>query len=382
LKTLTWRAGIDWPAFLARDWQVRPRLFRRALHAWSNPLAPAALHELAARADCESRLITRARSSWRLEHGPIAGRTFGRLPRAGWTLLVQAVDQHVAAVARMLDAFDFLPDWRIDDVMVSLAARGGGVGPHFDHYDVFLIQGLGRRRWQLGARSNARAALAPHPDLRLLAHFVPRTVWVLEPGDMLYVPPGFAHCGTAVSDDCMTYSVGLRAPSRGELVSHWCDEVLAHLDEDDRYADRGRLAARSPGEFDRTSRARLYAMVREALADRRRFDAFCARWLSEPKYATPRTPITPRALRAGLARGRCLARHPASRYLYTRTGGELVLYVDGEAHPCVAAAASIVRRLCGSRTHGIGAREITTPDTRKFVEQLCARGALQWDGDD
>jgi len=382
LKTFAWRAGIDWPAFLARDWQVRPRLFRRALRAWSNPLAPAALRELAAREECESRLVTRTRSAFSLEHGPFTRRRFGRLPRTGWTVLVQAVDQHIEAVACVLEAFRFLPDWRIDDVMVSLAARDGGVGSHFDHYDVFLIQGLGRRRWQLGARCDARTALAGHPDLRLLARFVPRTEWVLEPGDVLYVPPGVAHCGTALSDDCMTYSVGLRAPSRGELVSHWCDEVLAHLDEDDRYADRGRPAARAPGQLDRASRAELYAMVHEVLADRPRFDEFCARWLSEPKYIAPRTVITPRALRAGLARGRRLARHPASRYLYTRRGGELVLCVDGEAYPCAAATAALARRLCASRTRGIGEREVASADTLELVRQLCARGALRWDGDD
>src|SRR5688572_6389789 len=230
-------AHFDSDAFLRDYWQKRPLLIRNPWKTWSNPLTPDELAGLACEDGVESRLVERAAESWSIEHGAFPETRLRTLRDANWTLLVQAVDVFVPAVAALIEPFRFVPDWRIDDVMVSLAADGGGVGPHFDQYDVFLVQGLGRRRWRIGAMCDASSLLLAHDDLRLLADFAPLEEHVLGPGDILYVPPGIAHDGIAESDDCMTYSVGFRAPSRSELVAHFCDHVLGTLEDDDRYAD-------------------------------------------------------------------------------------------------------------------------------------------------
>ena len=204
-------ANFDIDSFLRDNWQKKPLLIRNPWADWKNPIEPDDLAGLACEPTVESRLIVQKRKDWSVEPGPIPETRFGKLGKAPWTLLVQAVDHHVPDVAALIAPFRFIPDWRIDDVMVSYASDGGGVGPHFDQYDVFLVQGLGTRRWQVGALCDDSTELLPHDDLRLLANFEATDEWLLEPGDMLYVPPRFAHNGVAVGDDCMTYSVGFRA---------------------------------------------------------------------------------------------------------------------------------------------------------------------------
>ncbi|MBP7951907.1 MAG: cupin domain-containing protein, partial [Sphingorhabdus sp.] len=195
---------FDITEFLAEYWQQKPMLIRNPWAEWANPLSPDDLAGMACEADVESRLITLDDGALSAEDGPVPEKRFGRLGRAPWTLLVQAVDQYIPEVAALVEPFRFIPDWRIDDVMVSYATDGGGVGAHFDQYDVFLIQGLGTRRWQVGGYCDDNTPLLPHDDLRLLADFEATDEWLLEPGDILYVPPGFSHNGVAVGDDCMT----------------------------------------------------------------------------------------------------------------------------------------------------------------------------------
>jgi 50S ribosomal protein L16 3-hydroxylase len=205
-------ARFDIARFLATAWQKQPLLIRNPWAQWDNPLEPDELAGLACEAGVESRLIVRGPDGLTLEHGPLAEDRFAGLGADPWTLLVQAVDQHAPQVAALIEPFRFVPDWRIDDVMISYATDGAGVGPHYDQYDVFLIQGLGRRRWRVGPRCDAATPRQPHADLALIADFAATDEWVLEPGDILYVPPGFAHDGVALGDDCMTYSIGFRAP--------------------------------------------------------------------------------------------------------------------------------------------------------------------------
>jgi 50S ribosomal protein L16 3-hydroxylase len=181
--------SFDMAEFLRETWQKKPLLIRNAWSSWSNPLEPDELAGLACEERIESRLVIQSADGWKLEHGPMPEERFRKVGRNPWTLLVQAVDHHVPAVAALLEPFRFLPNWRVDDVMVSYAVDGGGVGAHFDQYDVFLVQGLGTRRWQIGGRCDEATELLPHNDLRLLAAFEPTEEWVLEPGDMLYVPP-------------------------------------------------------------------------------------------------------------------------------------------------------------------------------------------------
>lgn len=378
---------IDPDTFLKHVWQRRPCLLRGAFPQWQNPLAPDDLAALACLPAVESRVVRRERRNWQLDHGPFKARYFARLPEKRWTLLVQAVDQQVPEVAALLDAFRFIPDWRVDDVMVSYAEDGGGVGPHFDHYDVFLIQGLGRRRWRVGQRCDSRTPLRPHADLRLLARFDTTQEWVLEAGDMLYLPPGWAHDGVAVGGDCMTYSVGLRAPSRAELVAHWCDEVISWLEEDDRYTDAALDPRALPGELTPATLARLHGMVRTVLDSEFLFGDWFARYSTESKYADsltpPAPPLTAALLRQRLARGARLRRDPASRYAMIRRGARgISLYVDGEMHVCQGPAEPVAETLCGRGERALGAADLPSGPARRLALTLYNQGALQWEDDE
>ena len=181
--------NFDIDSFLRDYWQQKPLLIRGPWEAWRNPLDPDELAGLACEAQIESRLVVGGEGKWAVEHGPFGEVRFAKLGMEPWTLLVQAVDHHIPEVAALLAPFRFIPNWRIDDVMVSYATDGGGVGPHYDQYDVFLIQGPGQRRWRVGQHCNANSALLPHEDLRLLADFEATDEYLLEPGDILYIPP-------------------------------------------------------------------------------------------------------------------------------------------------------------------------------------------------
>ncbi|MEE9434678.1 MAG: cupin domain-containing protein [Sphingorhabdus sp.] len=347
--------NLNTAAFLRDHWQKKPLLIKNPWDAWSNPLAPDELAGLACEDEVESRLVKqsadRAGGTWNLEPGPFPTERFGELGGKHWTLLVQAVDHFVPEVAALIEPFRFIPNWRIDDVMVSYANDGGGVGPHFDQYDVFLIQGLGKRRWQVGAMCDESTELLPHDDLRLLADFEATGEWILEPGDILYVPPGVAHNGVAVGDDCMTYSIGLRAPSRSELIGYYCDDLLEDMKDDDRYGDPGLDAQKNPGEISEAAIDRLHAMVTERIADR---DAF-ARWFgtynSTPKYPDvdwrAEAAVQIEELRETLAGGAALHRNPASRFSFVAgQAGSLLLFVDGECFECAKEMALFAQQLC------------------------------------
>lgn len=347
---------FDAAAFLRDHWQKQPLLIRNPWARWHNPLEPDELAGLACEEGVESRLIVQSggdqREGWTVEHGPLPEDRFATLGRDPWTLLVQAVDHHAPQVAALLPPFRFIPNWRVDDIMVSYATDGGGVGPHFDQYDVFLIQGLGRRRWRLGQRCDADTPLLAHGDLKLLAHFDVESEWVLEPGDILYVPPGLAHDGIAVGDDCMTYSIGFRAPARSELIADWADDVLERLVEDDRYADPDLPLRDNPGEIADAELERLHAMMLEAMGDRRAFARWFGRYNSLSKYAEadwrPDEVPTPNAVRQGLKAGNALCRNPASRFTFVREDDALLLFVDGQCHECAGDVAAVAERLCAA----------------------------------
>src|SRR5436190_12669774 len=199
--------GLSPQAFMRRHWQKRPLLIRQALPDVAAPLSRAELFALAAAEGVESRLIRQRGAGWTLRHGPFTRRQLPSLTQPGWTLLVQGVDLHVDAAHQLLSRFRFVPDARLDDLMVSFATDGGGVGPHFDSYDVFLLQVQGRRRWRIGRQKDL--ALREGAPLKILAAFEPEEEHVLEPGDMLYLPPLWAHDGEALGE-CQTYSIGFR----------------------------------------------------------------------------------------------------------------------------------------------------------------------------
>lgn len=375
---------FDPAQFLATHWQRAPLLIRNPWDEWQCPVEADELAGLACEPQVESRLIEQTGADWAVEHGPLAEERFASLGSNPWTLLVQAVDHHVPEVAALLASFRFIPNWRVDDVMVSFASDGGGVGPHFDQYDVFLIQGQGRRVWQIGAMCDENSPLLPHGDLKLLRDFAATEEFVLEPGDMLYVPPGMSHNGIALGDDCMTLSIGFRARSRAELIGDWSDHLLEDLSEDDRYADPGLALQSNPGEIGADALDRLQAMVIEALGDKQRF----ARWFgassSTRKYPDidwrPEEPLSLDDIREAIDQRMELQRNPASRFAFVREGRDaLVLFVDGEMFECGAETSALAEAICAND----GLTFDTVSDAGcELLLALCNMGSVAFVDDD
>ncbi|HEY3698536.1 MAG TPA: cupin domain-containing protein [Spongiibacteraceae bacterium] len=378
--------NFDKNIFLRDYWQQKPLLIKNPWHEWSNPLAPDELAGLACEEDVEARLVMQQREQWKLEHGPFAETRFAKLSKKNWTLLVQAVDHHVPEVAVLLDQFRFIPNWRIDDVMVSYAADQGGVGPHFDQYDVFLIQGLGRRRWQVGALCDHTTPLLPHDDLRLLAEFESKTEYLLEPGDMLYLPPRYAHNGIAVGDDCITYSIGFRAPAQNELIAHWCDHILADLSDDDRYSDARISPQQNPGEIAPAALTELQRMATEKLLDYDIFQRWFGQFSTTRKYVDhdlqPAKKIKPAQLRARLAQGEILLRNMASRFAFIRSHHEVLLFVDGEMFACPQTTAAFAERICAQQRIALMADMVESPEIMELLATLYNQGSLVLEHDD
>lgn len=381
-------ANFDTDTFLRDYWQKKPLLIRNPWDSWTNPIAPDELAGLACEEDVEARLITqsraRAKALWKAEHGPFPEERFGKLGKKPWTLLVQAVDHHVPLVAALIAPFRFVPNWRVDDVMVSCASDQGGVGPHFDQYDVFLIQGLGRRRWQVGGLCDASTPLMTHDDLRLLAEFEVAEEWVLEPGDILYVPPRVAHNGVAVGDDCMTYSIGFRAPSRSELIAHWSDHLLDGMDDDDRYADPDLAAQANPGEIGSDAIAQLQAMMLASLQDRDAFVRWFGQFNSTRKYPDidwrPEEPVEVDQLRACLASGMPLQRNPAGRFSFVRqNAGALLLFVDGECFECSGDTATLAEAICAEREITIAEHLQASDAAMALIAALYNQGSVAFE---
>ena len=279
--------AVESAQFLRKHWQKRPLLVRAALPEAAGIFSKASLMRLACRDDVESRLVRRLNGRWQVDHGPFRARALAELPRRGWTLLVQGVESHLPQARALMTRFDFIPYARQDDVMVSIAPPGGGVGPHFDSYDVFLLQAAGTRRWRLSAQSDLR--LKQGAPLKILRRFVPTRVLDVAPGDLLYLPPQYAHDGVAHSD-CITCSIGFRAPSRQEL----CQAFLAWLQDEirlrGRYADRDLALQRHPAWISDAMLTRVEAMLDGLQWRREEVLHFLGEYLTEPK---PQTWFTP-----------------------------------------------------------------------------------------
>jgi len=310
-----------------------------------------ALFSLAGRDDIESRVVVRSGSTWSLEHGPFRRVHFRELPATGWTLLVQGVNLHSDAADALLRRFAFLPYARLDDLMVSYAVPGGGVGPHFDSYDVFLLQGHGRRRWRYGGQADL--SLKPRLPVKILRRFAPQSDVVLSPGDMLYLPPSFAHDGVAV-DDCTTYSVGFRAASRNEIAQGFLDHLRDELALDGRYADPDLKASAEPARIAAAMQRRFASILHGIKWDRAATARFVGTYLSDPKPDVYFDPPEPRLSRAAFARA--IARHGVAldrrtQWLYD----DVAIYTNGESKSWPAGARDCLISLANARR--LGARE-------------------------
>lgn len=272
--------GLTPARFLDEYWQKKPLLVRQALPEFGDWLTPEDLQHLAGYEDAESRIVQLRKGDWHLRHGPFTPRSLSALPKQDWSLLVSGVNHFLTEGEELLNAFDFVPRARLDDLMVSLAPAGGGVGPHFDSYDVFLIQGLGRRRWEIS--DQADLSLVPDAPLRILQHFTPTQSWELEPGDMLYLPPKYAHNGVAL-ETCMTWSVGFRAPKRAEVVSQFFAYLQDRLELPGIYQDPHLKRPRHAGELPLAMLDWLHTALEDAMWNKADLEDFLGRYLSEPK---------------------------------------------------------------------------------------------------
>ena len=258
--------GLTQQQFLDEYWQKKPLLIRQALSNFESPISPEDLAGLACEAEVESRLIEEngPEGSWQVTHGPLSEDDFSRLPATNWTMLVQDVDKHLPELQYLLDPFRFIPDWRRDDLMISYAPKNGTVGPHTDGYDVFLLQAKGERRWQIGNKAIQNAELIEGVSLQILAEFSPDEEWDLEPGDMLYLPPHFAHHGVALND-CMTFSIGFRAPSQTDMLDAVINTLLERGLAKGRYADPDLKLSNYRNEIDKATTSRLKQLLHQTI---------------------------------------------------------------------------------------------------------------------
>lgn len=344
--------GLSAAAFMRRHWQKKPLLVRGALGAGALPgLDRRRLFELAARDDVESRLVVNEGDRWSVRHGPMSRRALPPLGKPGWTLLVQGVDLHDDEAHRLLARFRFVPDARLDDAMLSFASDGGGVGPHVDSYDVFLLQLAGRRRWRVGRV--ARPRLRDGVPLKMLAGFMPSHEWLVGPGDLLYLPPGWGHEGTAVGP-CITCSIGFRAPQALELAGATLQRIAdagtdagAGIGKAKRrggaiYKDPSQQAASHPARIPPALQAFADAAIRQALGEARTRRRALGEVLSEPKPGTWFERIDAAPADGDVALDR------RSRMLYD----DEYVYVNGESYRAGGKDAKLMRGLADERRLG------------------------------
>ncbi len=362
--------NFDIDLFLRDYWQQKPLLIRNALPYWQNPLSPDELAGLACEEDIESRLIVQS-SEWSVAHGPLHDDDFAQLQGEIYTLLVQAVDHHIPEVNRLLNEFRFIPNWRIDDIMVSYANEGGGVGPHYDQYDVFLVQGLGQRKWQIGQLCNEETKLLPNDQLRLMRDFKVKEEWILDAGDMLYVPPFIAHNGIAQDDDCMTYSVGFRSPSQSEIISDYCDHVIENMQSDNRYIDGNSAHQNNPGAISPSVINNLFSMMQSKMNDKAIFASWFGQYSSSPKYGESSINIPISTLKKGIS----LIRNMSSRFTYIE-GSPLILFVDGKDYACHGKAAEFARHICSYQPLNISSDIWDDEQAFALIQSLYQQGRL------
>lgn len=345
--------GLTATEFLRDYWQKKPLLVRNAFPELAYRLSPEDLMELAQEESAESRLILeKGKTPWELRKGPFTAKQFKQLPKTHWTLLVQAVDHYLPELADYLDHFSFIPNWRIDDIMLSFAPEGGSVGPHYDQYDVFLIQGIGNRRWQLGQHCDETTPRVQGTPLRIIENIEVGFDEVLGPGDLLYVPPGLSHYGVA-QNDCTTYSIGFRAPALAHLLERVVDVVLENAGATKLFADTAREPAHHSGELTDRDLEALRAQLMALLDDKTALRAAVAPFLSEAKYEDYEPQgeeFSVNEVREAFESGAFLRRDPASRCLYTLQGDTPdALFINGQEVEFPPSITDFVRLLADHR---------------------------------
>jgi len=337
--------GLTPQQFLAGYWQKKPLLIAQAFPGFEPELDAGDIAGLACEELAESRLVTGSypEHDWIIRYGPFAEEDFAALPETDWTLLVQDVEKHYPPLSSLIRAFDFIPRWRIDDLMVSVAGPGGSVGPHVDQYDVFLIQAEGRRTWQIAEAYDAE--LAPDCELNVLRAFNPEQEWTLEPGDMLYLPPGVAHHGIA-QERSMTWSVGMRAPSAADLFQAYGEWAGEQPGDGGRYADPDLAIATRSGEIGAGAVARFKDFFQSSATGSSNFNSFLGSFLSSYRLAhepaPPDTSYDPPALADTIRQKGILRHNPWTRLLWLETETGANLYAAGSVFSCPASVAETI----------------------------------------
>jgi 50S ribosomal protein L16 3-hydroxylase len=373
MKTCDVLGSVSTRDFLHHYWQQKPLLIRQAIPDFQPILSRDALFGLAARDEVESRLITHFRGQWKLQHGP-----FDDLPavsRKNWTVLVQGVNLHDDQADRLLNRFRFLPDARLDDLMISYATDTGGVGPHFDSYDVFLLQAQGQRRWRVGAQKDR--SLVDGLPVKLLRNFTPTEEYVLDPGDMLYLPPQWAHDGVAVGE-CMTYSIGFRAPSWQELGEAFLNFMADNVDLPGRYTDPGLAFSKHPAKIGDEMLDRVSRQLEQLTARPDDMAIFLGEYLTEPKPNLWFTPLDkPLSLTRfqSMAQQRGLRLDRKSRMLYRSK----FVFINGESFQPTAADRRLLQELADQRQLAPDMFSKASPDLQESLHQWTIDGWLRAD---
>ncbi|SIS74888.1 50S ribosomal protein L16 3-hydroxylase [Neptunomonas antarctica] len=369
--------------FLRDYWQKKPLLIRNAFPDFEPPVSADELAGLACEDDVESRLVLQnaGGTNWELENGPFSDERFSSLPASHWTLLVQAVDHWVPEANALLEQFRFIPSWRIDDLMISYATKGGGVGPHYDNYDVFLIQASGQRRWEIGGIFGEDSPRRDDTPVMILPEWDAQETFILNPGDMLYVPPRLGHNGTAESDNCMTYSVGFRAPSHADILRQFTDYVGEQLKSETRYSDPDLTLQSSPGQILQTDIEKVRSIMTTYLNEPDLLENWFGEYMTEQKYPEQSGPSEDAELYAVevlteyLEDGGLLYRSEGSRFAYReKQDGGAVLFVNGIACEISPDSVDFARALCD--LPAISAIDVPTREAQEVVTELYNMEAL------
>ena len=376
--------------FLSEYWQQKPLVVRGALPDFECPVTPEEIGGLSLEEDVESRLL-QAQPEWRLRNGPFKEEDLTSLPDSHWTLLIQEINKQVPEFALLQERFNFLPNWRLDDVMVSFSPEHGTVGPHADNYDVFIIQGPGRRLWQISHQESGEEALIPNMPLRVLKDFRAEQEWILEEGDMLYIPPRVVHNGVAL-EDCINISVGFRAPTKIDLISRHFAEILAEMadmgetEEESFYEDPGRIPQSNPGEISAADLSSIRAILRELP---NQSDDELNHWFG--RYTTsvppghylpdPEESISAQALLKAIEKSGALWRSEYARFSYIESNGQLALFVAGEAFAINHELFDAIKLLCGQRHLDLAeiSPYLSNNDYLELLTTLYNMGALYFD---
>ncbi len=344
---------ISIEVFLRDYWQKKPLLIRNAFPDFESPITPDELAGLACETDTARIVIEKGgKHAWEVRHGAFDDADFTNLPETHWTLLVNDTDQHLAELKAVMEPFRFIPDWRIDDLMISFAVEGGSVGPHVDEYDVFLIQAQGQRRWQITTQPAKPDNFLAGLDLRIMRDFEAEQEWVVNPGDMLYLPPNVPHYGVALNE-CMTYSVGFRAPSQAEMLENLVENLLEDPRLKQRFNDSERECQAHPGELTAGDMERLIDFVVDALPqDTQALQLWLGKYLSQPKVDNNDT-LEPSCLSKAeliklINRRATFEKLPGIRFLYFINDDEICLFANGTLHRAAAEQLQFIQYLCNT----------------------------------